>query len=259
MIQSKKQFHTYLLPVFIVLMLISANRIIFGQTGKQENPDMWYYVKSNVTMVVYGDNNAIETKNMGSEEIWIKENEVADVSSQDVTYLNTLTNQLVIVDLRTRTYMTTSIPLKLEDIFTAERLAARQKEINTGAVKKLKNPREILGIKCNCYQVTMKRSPDAKANILMVWASEKVPFDFKLFDRLLEYKRIIYNRDEKLRKELRKIKGFQLRIENPGIVDGKKVNYISEVVEISKKTPPYKTIEDLLKSEGFTKTVKLSK
>jgi len=64
---------------------------------------------------------------------------------------------------------------------------------------------------------------------------------------------------EKLRKELRKIKGFQLRIENPGIVDGKKVNYISEVVEISKKTPPYKTIEDLLKSEGFTKTVKLSK
>ncbi len=117
-----------------------------------------------------------------------------------------------------------------------------------------------MGLKCKAYKFTTKtrkESGDIQWNYTTVWATTKVPFDLKNYYRLLECLRTVYNRDKKERKQLRKIKGIQLRIESPQIQKGKRVKYISETVEISKKVPQYSSIDALIKDMGLTKKEKI--
>ena len=160
------------------------------------------------------------------------------------------------MDLKNQIYVTTQLPLKLENIYSKEKLQKLQKQKSSGKVKPLKDTREILGRKCKAYKFTTKTTKEngtIEKNELTVWATTKVPFDLEKYYRLLECSRVIANRDKQERQELEKIKGIQLRIEGHLNQKGKRQKFISEVVEISKKVPPVGSIDELINAQGLTK------
>jgi hypothetical protein len=179
-----------------------------------------------------------------------------EVSGARITGLNTEKNQFILIDLKNRTYVSTQLPVKLENIYSKEKLLKLQKKKRTGKVKSLKMPREILGLKCKAYKYTTKTTKEngtIEQNEITVWASTKVPFDLKKYYQWLECSRVIANRDKKERRQLKKIKGIQMRIEGLLNQKGKPEKYISEVVEISKKAPPVASIDALIKAQRLTK------
>jgi len=213
-------------------------------------------------METYDKDNTARTKKLYDEQLWVGENDIAEVSGGRITYLDFQKNQAVLINLQNRTYVTTQLPIKLENIFTQKKLSELQKEKRTGKVKKLKKPRNIMGLKCKAYQFTTKtrkENGDIKWDRTTVWASTKAPIDLEKYYRLLGCLRTVYNRDKKERKQLKKIKGLQLRIEMPQIQNGKRVKYITETVEISKKVPPYPNIDALIKAMDLTKKEKFGK
>ena len=244
----------------LVMLSILCVWTLFGQEESTESSKTCNYIRSQVKTEFYGEDNSLQSKEVGIDELWTRENEAAQLSNQRVSYLNTGTNQLIIIDLQFNAYISTSLPLKLENILQEGKLLEYQKETITGTVTPLKETRVILGLKCQGYQVTMirkKPGSDPTQDKMTVWATTDVPFDIKPHDQLLDNLRILYNRDEKLRGELKTIKGLQMRIENPRTRDGKEITYISEVVEISRKLPPYNNIDEFVKAKGLIKVEKL--
>ncbi|UCH93460.1 MAG: hypothetical protein JSV88_24755 [Candidatus Aminicenantes bacterium] len=252
-----KKYHCKFLSMALVLMLtMAALSFANGQEQKTEPAEMFYYVASKVKIEIYDGDNLARTQDLGTEELWVGEKEIADVSGERILYLNTEKNQLILIDLKNRTYVTTQLPVKLENIYSKEKLLKLQKQKRTGVVKPLKKTREIMGLKCKAYQFTTKTTKEngtGEQNVITAWASTKVPFDLKKYDQLLECLRVISNRDKKERRQLEKIKGLQLRIEGFLNQEGKRQKYISEVVEISKKVPPVSSIDELISAQGLTR------
>lgn len=252
-----KKHHSNFLSMALVLMFtLTALSFVNGQEQETEAAEMFYYVASKVKMETYDGDNLTQTQDLGTEELWVGEKEIAEVSGGRITYLNTENNQLIIMDLKNRTYVTTQLPVKLENIYSKEKLLELQKQKRTGKVKPLKETREILGRKCKAYKFTTKTTKEngtIEQNEIFVWASTKVPFDLKKYYQLMECLRVIANRDKKERQQLEKIKGIQFRIEGNLNHKGKRQKYISEIVEISKKVPPVSSIDELISAQGLTK------
>jgi hypothetical protein len=260
MIGKFKQGQRIILMVALVMMVaVGVFALNTGQEQTTEPTEVYYYVGSKVWMETYDQEGQAQRKDLAEEQLWVGENEIAEFSYPRVTYLNAGKNQLILVDLKKRIYVSTMLPLKLENIYTEKKLSELQKEKLTGKVKKLRQTREVLGRKCKGYifkAQTQKADGSIEKSNTTVWAATNVPFDLKIYYQFLENQRIVYNRDKKLRKQLKKIKGVQLLLEFPQVQNEKKVKYISEVVEISKKAPPYPTIEALIKAEGLKKVEK---
>lgn len=254
MIKKFKQGHRIILMVALVVMLtVGVFAINTGEEKKTEPAKLYYYVGGKVWMEIYDPGGQVQRKDLSTEQLWVGKNEIAELAYPRVTYLNTEKNQLILIDLKNRIYVSTTLPLKLENIYTEKKLSELRKEKRTGKVKKLRQTREVLGRKCKGYifeAQTQKADGSIEKSNFTVWTTTDVPFDLKIYYQLLENLRIIYNR---ARKQLRKIKGVQLLIEQPQVQKGKKVKYISEAVEISKKTPPYPSIDALIKAEGLKK------
>jgi hypothetical protein len=252
-----KKHHRKFLSMALVLMLtIPALTFANGQEQKTGPAEMFYYVASKVKIETYDKDNFARTKDLGTDELWVGEKEIAEVSGERITYLNIEKNQLILIDLKNRTYVTTQLPVKLENIYSKEKLLKLQKQKRTGKVKSLKKPREILGLKCKAYKFTTKTTKEngtIKRNEITVWASTKVPFDLKKYYKFLKCLRVVSNRDKKERRQLKKIKGLQLRLESYLNQKGKRQKYIAEIVEISKKVPPVASIDEMIKAQGLTK------
>lgn len=252
----KKHFSNFLLMVLVLVLTMPALSFANSQEQKTEPAEMFYFVGSKVKMETYDDKNLAQTKDLGTEELWVGEKEIVEVSGARIAGLNTEKNQFILIDLKNRTYVSTQLPVKLENIYSKEKLLKLQKQKSTGKVKSLKMPREILGLKCKAYKYTTKTTKEngtIKQDEITVWASTKVPFDLKKYYQLLECMRVIANRNKKERRQLKKIKGIQLRIEGLLKENGKPKKYISEVVEISKKVPPVASIDELINAQGLTK------
>ena len=252
-----KKYHSYFLSMTLVLMFtMAALSFASGQEQETGPAEMFYYVASKVKMETYDENNLARTQDLGTDELWVGEKEIAEVTGGRIFYLNTEKNQLILMDLKNQTYVTTQLPLKLENIYSQEKLQQLQKQKRTAEVELLKETREILGLECQTYKFytkTTKENGTIEQNELTVWASTKVPFDLGKYYQLLECMRVIANRDKEERQQLEKIKGIQMRVEGSLNQQGKRQKYISEVVEISKKVPPVSSIDELISAQGLTK------
>jgi hypothetical protein len=260
MIKNFKHGHRMIsLVVLVVMLSVGVSVLTAGEEKKTEPAKLYHYVGGKVWMETYAPDGQVHKKNLAEEQLWVGKNEIAEVSYPRLTYLNTEKNQLILADLKNRIYVSTSLPVKLENIYTKKKLAQLQKEKRSGKVKKLKETREILGRKCQGYMFksrTQKADGSIETVETTVWATTDVPFDLKIYYRLLDSLRIVYNRDEKSRRQLKKIKGIQLMLEYPQVNQGKKSKIISASMEISKKSPPYPGIDALIKTEGFRKVEK---
>jgi len=92
---------------------------------------------------------------------------------------------------------------------------------------------------------------------MRVWATTDVPFDYnqfnaKIWGNVLKSQMMF---DENSAKEMMKIKGFQIASEMSGEMMGMKISSNTEVLEISKKTPPANIYAP---PAGYTKKDKLS-
>lgn len=252
-----KKYHCKLLSMALVLVLtIPVLCFANGREQKTGPAEMFHYVASKVKMETYDKDNLARTTDLGTDELWVGEKEIVEVSGERIFYLNTEKNQLILIDLKNRTYVTTQLPVKLENIYSKKKLLKLQKQKRTGKVKPLKMPREIMGLKCKAYKFTTKTTKEngtIQQDEITVWTSTKMPFDLKKYYQLLECMRVIANRDKKERRQLEKIKGLQLRIEGLLNQNGKRQKYISEVVEISKKIPPVASIDELINNQGLTR------
>lgn len=258
----KRHYHKWFAVALVLVLTVGTSAFTKSrkQAEQKSGPsESYYYVGGKVMMETYDKDNTARTEKLYDEKLWVGENDIADVSAGRITYLNFETNQAVLINLQNRTYVTTQLPVKLENIFTEKKLAELQKAKRTGKVTKLKKPLEIMGLKCKAYlftSKTRKENGETQWNRTTVWTATKAPFDLKNYYRLLEVLRTVANWDKKVHKQLRKIKGLQLRNELPQIQNGKRIKYITETVEISKKAPPYTDIQALIKTMGLTKKEK---
>ena len=252
----RKHHGNFLSMALVLIFTMAALSFAGGQEQETEPAEMFYYVASKVKMETYEGDNLAQTQDLGTDELWVGEKEIAEVSGERISYLNPGKNQLILMDLKNRTYLTTQLPVKLENIYSQEKLQKLQQQKRTGEVELLTETREILGLECQTYKFTTKSTKEngtIEQNEITVWASTKVPFDLGKYYQLLECMRVVFNRDKQERQELEKIKGIQLRIEGHLNQKGKRQKYISEVVEISKKVPPVSNIDELINEQGLTK------
>lgn len=251
----KRHYQKWLITALVLTLTVGTTAFAGSETTKP-----YFYIGGKVMMETYDKDNTAQTKKLYDEELWVGENDIADVTAGRITYLNFETNRAVLINLQNRTYVTTQLPVKLENIYTEKKLSELQKVKRTGKVKKLKKPLEIMGLKCKAYlftSKTRKENGETQWNRTTVWTAAKAPFDLKNYYRLLEVLRTVANWDKKAHKQLRKIKGLQLRNELPQIQNGKRIKYITETVEIAKKVPPYPNIDALIKAMGLKKKEKL--
>jgi hypothetical protein len=92
---------------------------------------------------------------------------------------------------------------------------------------------------------------------MRIWASTDVPFDVnqfnaKIWGNVLKGQMML---DDASVKEMMKIKGFQIASTLSGDMMGVKINTTTEVLEISKKTPPASVYAP---PAGYAKKDKLS-
>ena len=76
-----KKHHSKFLSMALVLVLaMAALSFANGQEQKTEAAEMFYYVASKAKMETYDDNNLARTQDLGTEELWVGEKEIAEVS-----------------------------------------------------------------------------------------------------------------------------------------------------------------------------------
>jgi hypothetical protein len=133
------------------------------------------------------------------------------------------------------------LPLDLETLLSKEVRTRFEAGKTTGTVEKTGGSRTIMGLACEEYQVrywTPRGDEKTGMRDIKVWAAGHDKVDLSLHDELLDWMRMIFNRDEKLRKELLKISGIQMRLEMAASRNGKTIKYIEEVTDIVEKDAP---------------------
>jgi hypothetical protein len=174
-------------------------------------------------------------------ETWIGPGRISSREGSRTIIVNLADSTLLFLNHRAKTYLETRVPLDLDAFLSDEVKQIFQARQITGTVEATGRTREVLDKTCQEYVVTFRDiSGDTrtKSRPLKVWASQEVDVDYDVFYTFLENLRLIYNRDETAREELRKIKDIQMRTriinQHPGWVR----RLVVEVDEITEQVPP---------------------
>ncbi len=227
-----------LVPVFWALSSVE------GQVEKH-----WYVLEKQVS-------GPGSEKDQPTSEMWIGDGKVAYIMPDRILIIDQVKKRLIFANRRYKTYVERPLPLDLSKLYAIQLAMRFQAVKNTGAVEETGEVRTILDRKCKGYGVKLwKEYKGRKTDIrkLTVWATEDVPFDWKKYNLMLENLRKIYNRDETCRKELNKIRGYQMATDFK-VRTGEVISYA--IVEISRKKPPagvYETPKDFTRNEKLTK------
>jgi hypothetical protein len=175
-------------------------------------------------------------------EQWIGDSLFAMLSEKNSSVLDLTKNILYIINHKAKTYIEAPLPFDFSSILPAQMATIGQKKT-------------VGTWKCDEYDVTM--------NMMMmpmkmkVYATTDVPFDLKgymekVYGTSLKAQ---FRMDDASVKEMMKIQGFWIASETNMEMMGAKIRTTTEVVEISKKTPPAGVYSV---PAGYTKQAKLS-
>ncbi len=189
------------------------------------------------------------------QEQWIGENAFASVSAEQSLVMDMKKNLMYWINHTSKTYVESSLPMDLTKLLPPEFAAMAGMMMMTATVSPTTETKKIGQWNCTGYDVsiTMMGMPMK----MRVWATTDVPFDYnqfnaKIWGNMLKGQMML---DEPSVKEMMKIKGFQIANEMSGEVMGQKFSTNTEVLEISKKTPPANVYAP---PAGYTKKDKLS-
>jgi len=195
---------------------------------------------------------------IGVEEVWIGEQRAA-LTQEGKTYVLDLDrNTFLFISHTAGTYIEMPLPLDLTQVLSGEVRRRYETETTAGEVKETGGSADVLEKSCSEYDVvywTPEQGHQHNLREIKVWATTELDFDWTIFDQLLENMRQIHNRDARLRRELLKIEGFQMRLElhDDGWVWDRR--FVSEAVEFAVKEPPpgtYLPPADYVRKEQLT-------
>lgn len=213
------------------------------------------YVKRVAHSTSYVDGEVVGTRQGDASEMWIGAERLASHEGNKTILLDLKRNLFCILNHPDKCYIEAPLPLDLTKILSDDLLSRYETVRTSGKVEEEDGSLEVLSSKCRCYRVSYWDVSDGQRRnerTVTVWATEDVDFDEAPYARMLECMRMLHNRDKKLRKELKKIKGLQIRYEITGNGSGVKSRLVSEVVELKKLDPPegvYMIPEDYTRKE----------
>lgn len=198
-------------------------------------------IKEEVWREEYSEGKKIGSEKEGTNELWIGKSRVSYSVPGNTLIVDLDKNQFVFIHHKSKTYVEATLPLDMTNVLS-ERLQARfRTQKTTGTVKETGETMKIMEKECKAYEVNMQElvgSVAVRDSVITVWATTDLSFDWKGMDTLMENLRKIHNRDEKLRNELKKIKGIQMLLESAAEEGGAALKYVEKVVEMSEKEPP---------------------
>jgi len=198
-------------------------------------------VRSRERTETYADGSLKESEQGGESHFWYGKDKAAYITPVFTLILKRAEKKLIIINPRRKTYVEASLPIDPDKILTEELKMRHRAGKTTGTVEKTDRTRTLAGLESTAYEVkywTLNGDTPANIREITVWAARHEKVDISLHDELLECLRMIYNRDEKLRQELRKIDGLQMLLEFVDRRGGKEIKYIEEVTEIVEKEAP---------------------
>jgi hypothetical protein len=172
-------------------------------------------------------------------EQWIGDGKVAIISSANTMILDLGKNVMSIVNHKSKTFVTTSLPLDLASLLPSQ-ISGMLSSVKAEAKVTPTGNKKTFGTRsCDEYNValTMMMMP---LNI-KIYSSADVPFDFKNYVEKIQMSLIkaqMIGIDDASIKELSKIQGFWIATETNADVMGAKIHQTSEVVEIANKPAP---------------------
>jgi beta-lactamase regulating signal transducer with metallopeptidase domain len=212
-----------------------------------------YYIRDEVRTSTYFLGFRTSSKLVEINELWIGDGRVSLTQGNRTMILDARRNTFTFVNPTTRTYVEAPLPLDM-DALLPEKLSRHRRElVPSGSVEETGKTKTIMGHESERYDVLLWWERDGQRENYregVVWATTDVPFDVSLFEELLDTMRLVYNKDDKSRQELRKIRGIQLRFKAGG--DGVFFNegYSSNTVKIAREVPPPGTYEP---PSGYTR------
>jgi hypothetical protein len=214
-----------------------------------------YYVKSKMhtdAMSMMGRNTPAKDQ---TTEQWFNDNQFAFLSPETSIIVDFGKNVLYMVNNTQKSYIESTLPFdfsKLLDPQMAQMMSQMMKITVTVAPN---NQTKTIGQwKCAGYDVTMNIMTMPMK--IAVWASTDVPFDMAKFAKL--YGNIMKAQmrlDDASVQEMAKVKGYWIASETSMEMMGAKIHSTTEVLEITKKTPPAAVYTV---PAGYTKKDKLS-
>ncbi len=220
------------------LSLILAVVLLFPNVAQAD-----FYVKEVTHVKSYFLGILIGSEEESVSELWIGDNRIALVEEGRTLIVDLDRNSFIFINPFAETYVEASLPLTTSEILSEDVKRQYEKRRPSGRVEKTDGTREFLQKDYTEYEVTYWDLQDGKRSnrrTFQVWATTDVPFDLTLYYEVLMNMRKIYNRHDRLRRELQKIEGLQMgmemEMEGTGIAWSKKL--VTEVVEVSEKEPP---------------------
>lgn len=189
-------------------------------------------------------------------EQWLGDDVFANVSADQSMIINLKKNLAWIVNHKAKTYVETPLPLDMAKLLPPEAAAFAGMMKMSVTVTPTNETKKIGQWDCQGYTAAMAMMGQ---NITTkIWASTDVGFDTtafttKIMANMLKGGGMML--DDNSVKEFAKIKGYQIASETSGEVMGAKMRSTTEVVEISKKTPPAGIYAP---PSGYAKTTSLS-
>lgn len=170
-------------------------------------------------------------------ETWIGQDRYANHASDTSMIIDLKKNLLYFLDHKEKTYVEASLPLDLSKLLPPEMAQMMSMMQMSVSVNPTGQTKTIGSWKCQGYEVSLSMMMPMK---MTVWATTDVPFDAnqvmeKFQAPLLKLQMRL---DDNSLAEFFKIKGYWISSEVTGEIMGAKIHSTSEVIEISKATPP---------------------
>jgi hypothetical protein len=188
-------------------------------------------------------------------EQWIGENAFATVSPDQSFIVDLKKNVVYMIYHKSKTYVESALPLDFSKLLPPEMAAMAGMMKMTATVSPTAETKKVGQWNCKGYDVTMTMM--GMPMNMRIWASMDVPFDVnqfnaKIWGNVLKGQMML---DDASVKEMMKIQGFQIASALSGDMMGVKINTTTEVLEITKKTPPANVYAP---PAGYAKKDKLS-
>jgi len=225
---------------------ISNVEAVPGRAGRGQAVDAvptgdHFYVRDQLRAERYVLGMTVDSRVIRGSETWIGPRVIANTEFGHTMVIDLADDRLTFIDHDNETFVEHALPVDVAELLSPEERRRHREMRSSGEVSKTRKRPRFLRRRCGEFEVVWWYTKDGSCpdpGPITVWATTDVPFDLDLYDSVLLHSRMLYNRDERYRRELEKIEGLQVRIElgGDGFLYG--TRYVNEVVEMAAMAPP---------------------
>lgn len=170
-------------------------------------------------------------------EQWFGDDRFAHLSPEMSSIVDLKKNVMYLINHKDKTYVEAQLPLDVMKLFPPEMAQMMGSMMKmTVTVTPTGQTKTIGQWKCSGYDVSLQMMMMPMK--MAVWASTDVPMDMQKFaDMYSNVLKAQLRLDDTAVKEMMKIKGYWIASETTGEMMGAKIKSMTEVIEITKKTP----------------------